>query len=125
MALTTKEFRPVLIARLHDFLEARAPDKNRGNWVENLARRIGASESSIGGYLWGDPQTVPQGDLVIAIVAHFVEIEGPAAAQEIFGDLVGVHCTRDPSAVEQENIALKKWIAELHERAGNGFKVGP
>ena len=112
MALTAQEFRPILIARLRNFLLARAPDKDRGLWVSKKAKRIGISEGALEKCFYGDPDGVPQGDNLLAIIAHFVEIEGPSVAQELFGDPVGVCCVREPAEADER-------LAEIDKLAGD------
>ena len=61
---------------------------------------------------WFYGYNVPSGEALVAMFVYF----GREFQQDVLDGFTG----NAASEAEQENVVLKKLIAELHERAGNG-----
>ena len=111
VAFTIDQLKPLLADKLRDALNRRLDPSNRVGSMMRLADAIGASQGAVEG--WAYAETLPSFAAWGALVHHY----GPEFHDEVMTDITGVKATTE---AHEELAALKKQIAELHQRAGNG-----
>ena len=88
MALTAKEISAILPERLRLVLKEFLPETNRSGELDRLADQSGVSGKWLESYLYGAPESIPQADYVLAVIAALVEKHGPAVLQRLIDGII-------------------------------------